>query len=205
MKLIEGRPAEVDLFMTTAEAEPHLGRAGLKPGDVDCILKRCGRTEWNRKELTPASWQDVGHGVYALTLEAKDFEGTDQLTLLVQGHPGLSPPVRPIVRRLEVVEAQKPGLPIPQTVLCGRVLSLDLKGKAKAVVTVRVAQLPLVIGGAAICNDPITTETNDEGYWELSVVTGAVINIQIPAIQFQKQLAVPPPPAPGIPVRLFSV
>jgi hypothetical protein len=205
MNLIEGRPAQVDLFMIAAEGESHQGLVGLHPADVDCLIKRCGRTEWKRKDLTPASWQDVGHGIYALTLDAHDFEGTDMLTLLVQGHPGFSPPIRPVVRRLDVVEARQPGLPIPQTVLCGRVLSLDQKGKAKAAIIARVAQLPLTIGGAAICNDPITTETNEEGYFELSVVTGAIINVQIPALNYQKQFAVPPPPAAGVPVRLFSV
>lgn len=204
MNLVDGRPAHIDVLMKT-DAESPKGRAGLKPGDVDCLLMRCGWTEWTRKELTPASWRDVGHGVYALTLEAKEFEGTDTLTLLLQGHPGVSPPVRPVLRRFDVVEAHKPGIPIPETILVGRVLSLDQKGKAKAAVTARVAQLPLVIGGAAICNDPITTETNEEGFFELRCVTGAVINVQIPALQFQKQFAVPPPPAPGVPVRLFSV
>lgn len=205
MTITEGRVAELQIVMTSQD-EPCHGRPGLAPGDVDCLVLRQGHTTWARKELTSATWRDHSHGVYTLTLEPKEFDGSASVTVLLQGHPGLAPPILSVLEKHEVVEARKSGIqPIPETILCGRVLTLAQTGKAKAAVVARVVQLPLVIGGAAITNDPVSTETNDDGDFELRLITGAVVNVQIQAINFQKQFAVPPPPAPGVPVRLFSI
>jgi hypothetical protein len=205
MRLIEGKTARIDLLVRAADAQ-RTPRTGLGPADVGCYLKRPGASTWTPKELTPANWQEAGHGLYVLTLDPAEFDATGDLAIFVEGRPDLQPGIVPILEAFDVVEGRPIGMPpIPQTTLCGRVLSLDQKGKPKAVVFARVAQLPLIIGGAAVCNDPLTVETNEDGYFELTVITGAVVQVQITAINYQRQFVVPPPPAPGVPVRLFSL
>jgi hypothetical protein len=209
MKLIHGRPNSVDLLIRSDDhrASPaNPPRTGLRPDDVVCRLKRSGTLAWSHKELTPASWQDAGHGIYVLSLTAEDIGDAQALTVLITGSHELKQPIVPMQQMFEVVEPEWLGpTPIPETILCGRILTLDEKGKPKAQVIARVAQFPLLVGAAAITNDAITVETNDDGFFELKVVTGAIVHIQIPAIQYQKQIVVPPAPAPGIPVRLFSL
>jgi hypothetical protein len=181
-------------------------RTGLGAQDVVCRLKREGVPAWADKELTPASWRDCGHGVYQLALAPDEFENTDRLTILVEGSAELRPAILPELVPLSVVDAPPRGIPtVPQTILCGHVITLDMKGKHRAVVTARVAQLPHLVGGAAISNDPINAETDEQGYFQVTVPTGAIVAVAIPAINYQRQVVVPPAPASGIPVRLFTL
>lgn len=197
VQLIEGRHASVDILV---------GRAGLTSTDVACHIKRAGATAWRPKELTPASWRDAGHGVYVLSLDPSDVDEVGLLVVLIAAAETKTP-FPPTLRWFEVIEARYAGgtPAIPKTTIVGHVVTLDERGKAKAQVTARVAQFPLVLGGAGICNDVVTVETNDDGFFSLTIVTGALVNIQIPAINFSRQFVVPPPVAPGIPVRLFSL
>jgi hypothetical protein len=209
MRLTHGRQNALDLLIRTEDYNgnpPDPPRHGLRPHDVVCHVKRSGSLAWVRKDLTPANWQDSGYGVYVLTLEADDIADASTVTLLVGGAPGLKPPILPFQETFEVEQKPQRGTtPIPETILIGRLVTLAEQGKPKAQVTARVAQFPLVVGGVAITNDPIMVETDDEGAFELHVVTGALIQVNIPAVQYQRQFIVPPPPAPGIPVRLFSL
>lgn len=207
-RLVEGRHAEIDVILRTAgERSGQIApRVGVRAEDVSCRCKRRGIPAWNDKALTPASWRDCGHGVYTLDLAPEEFHAADQLTVLIEGSAELRPPIEPELLTFEVVTAPPSGVPaIPQTILCGHVLTLNLTGKQKAQVTATVAQVPLVLGGAGIARDLVTVETDADGYFELTLVTGALVTVQIAAINYQRQLVVPPPPAPGIPVRLFSL
>lgn len=198
LQLIEGRRASVDILV---------GRSGLTTDEVLCHLKRAGATAWRPKELTPANWQEAGHGVYVLSLDPGDVDEVGGLVVLITPAPDVKSPVTSTLHHFEVVESRYAGtIPaIPKTTICGHVVTLDEKGRAKAQVTARVAQFPLVLGGAGICNDIVTVETNDDGFFSLTIVTGAIVNVQIPCINYSRQFVVPPPPAPGIPVRLFTL
>lgn len=196
--LIEGRHASVDVLVD---------RSGLSMDDVVCHVKRAGATAWRQKELTPSNWQDAGHGVYVLSLDPADVEGVGGIVVLISAAPDAKPSIPPSLHAFEVVETRHAaGTPaIPKTTICGYLVTLDEHGKAKAQVTARVASFPLVVGGAGISNDVVTAETNAEGYFELELVTGASVTIQIPSINYTRNIIVPPPPAPGLPVRLFTL
>lgn len=203
-RLIEGRRAEVDVILRSADGA--IPRPGVRCDDVACRYKRRGAPAWKEKLLTPATWRDCGHGVYTLDLAPDEFDGADQLVVFLHGTSELERPFAAELLTFEVAPPHSTGAPaIPQTTLCGHVLTLALQGKQKAQVTARVAQVPLVLGGAGVSNDVVSAETDESGYFELVLVTGALVNVQVPAINYQRQFVVPPPPAPGIPVRLFSL
>jgi hypothetical protein len=199
IQLVEGRHACVDL---------PVGYTGLTSENVVCRLKRAGAPGWRHKELTPANWQDAGHGLYVLSLEPSDVDATGLLCVVIE----VSAEARkigfaPSLHHFEVVEPRpsQSRPEIPHTTLCGYIVTLDQKGRAKAQVTARVTQFPLILGTAGIANDAVTVETDETGYFELSVATGAAITIQIPALNYTRNIIVPPPPVPGFPVRLFSL
>lgn len=207
-RLVEGRHAEVDVILRTpGERSGHtVPSLGVRAEDITCRCKRRGVPAWQDKMLTPANWRDCGHGVYTLELAPDEFRDADQLVVLLEGNGEVRPSIVPELLTFEVVTTPLSGVPaIPQTILCGHVLTLGLAGKQKAQVTATVAQVPLVLGGAGISRDVVTVESDETGYFELILVTGALVTVQVPAINYQRQLVVPPPPAPGIPVRLFSL
>lgn len=207
MHLIEGRRTGVDLIVRTGdEAGAGSPRVGLRPEDVVCSLKRAGAVSWTEKKLTPANWQDAGHGVYVLTIDPEEFEATGPLVVLVEGAVALKPSISPVLKMFDVLQARlrDASAAAVRTQLVGYVATGALKGKPKAQVIIRPAVLPLVIGGVVVTNEAMTIETDDDGRFEFDWIAGATINVQIPFANYQRQFVVPPPPAPGMPVVLFS-
>lgn len=207
-RLIEGRHSNVDLVLRTedGDASHHPLRAGLGYDMIVCRLKRGGVPSWQHKELCPASWRDCGHGVYTLSLAPEEFASAEHLLVLLDGTAELRPRIVPELLTLAVEPPRPSGaLAIPRTILCGHVVTLAQVGKPKAVVSAKVAQFPLVLGSAGFCSDVVTTECDEDGYFELPIVTGAFVNVTVPAINYTRQFVVPPPPAPGVPVRLFTL
>ncbi len=198
IQLVEGRHACVDLLV---------GRAELASGDVICRLKRGGAIGWRQKDLTPANWQDAGHGLYVLSLEPGDVDSVGHFAVLVEPAATAKHAFAPSLHEFEVIEPRvserRPE--IPYTTLCGYIVALDGKGRAKAQVTARISQFPLVLGGAGIANEVVSAEANETGYFEIPLPTGAPVTVQIQALNYTRNIIVPAPVTPGIPVRLFSL
>ncbi len=207
MHLVEGRRATINVLVRGDDVPgaPGSSRSGLRPDDLVCSLKHASAVAWTEKRLTPANWQDAGHGVYVLTIEADEFDGTGPLVVLVESAPELKPAIVPVLQTFDVMRKHDAALSAVQTKLVGEVATLALRGKPKAQVIIRLAVLPLVIGGVALTNEAVTLETDEEGRFEFDAVAGSTINVQIPLANYQRQFVVPPPPAPGLPVKLFSI
>jgi hypothetical protein len=181
--------------------------ADLKPTDVACQVKAAHSATWQEKKLDGVTWQHAGHGVYALTLEPGEVPACDEVVVLVEGRAGLRAAFEPILRTLRIVPRCPRLVPgeLPVTKVCGRLIALDGKPRVKTPVTFRVHQPPLLSSGIAVTGDVTTIETDDKGYFETDIVTGACVAVQIQAINYNRVVVIPPPPAPGIPIRLFSI
>jgi len=195
MQLIEGRHASVDVV---------LGVEALRSEQAVCRIKRAGAASWREKELTPANWQDAGFGVYLLSLEPAEVERPGIAVMVSPAGDGDSPRA---LHAFEVVAAvpRVEATSIPRTILCGHILTLDQRGKPKMAVIVRPGQQGLVVGGVGISTEQVSVETDENGYFEFTTVSGALVHVQVPGIGYAKQFIVPPPPAPGVTVRLFSL
>ena len=203
-EIVEGQPARLDLlFRTCATA----ARASLPASDVVCRLKGSGTSSWREKKLDAVSWQDGEHGVYILTLDPGDLPDGDRVTLLVEGRPDVRPTIDPILRTFKVVPPRPRFVAgdLPRTSVVGRIMTLDCKPRVKAQLTFRIPQGPLAIGGIAVTGEQITAETDADGWFEVDLVTGASVAVQIQSINWNRIVVVPPAPAIGVPVKLFSI
>ncbi len=209
MQLLQGRPATLDLVLRTDElARLCPPRPGLGPADLRCQLKRAGAASWTARPLDALSFRDAGNGAYLLALDALETDTLGRLLVLITGQPGLAPPVLPLLLEAEVVldrhfRGARPDL--PRTVLVGQLCGLDNRPLARATVSATLLQAPLLLAGVAVAGDAILASSDDEGFFELPVLTGATVDLAIPAVRYRRTLVVPPPPAPGSPVRLFSI
>lgn len=207
-ELVEGRRTQVDVLLHTATAGSHVPapRPGLGPGDVICRLKHDGAASWRDKALDPVTWQDADHGVYVLTIEPDDLAAGNTLTVLIAGRPGVEPPIAPLLRTFRIVPPppRKLGTDLPRTTVCGRILTSDHRPKPKLLVTFRLTT-PTSIGGIAITPEPVSVETDQDGYFQVDLITGLNVTVQIQALNYNRAIVIPPPAAPGLPVRLFSL
>jgi hypothetical protein len=205
--LVEGQRTQVDVLLETETAAGRRPRLGLAPTDIVCRLKEHGSATWHEKKLDNLSWRDSEHGVHTLTIEPGDCDTADGLSVLLTGRAGLDPPIVPLLRTFRIAPPRPrfTATDLPCTTVCGRIMTLDHRPRVKAQLNFRVQQPPLAIGGIAVTGEQITVETDEKGYFEVDLVTGANVAVQIQAITYNRIIVVPPPPAPGIPVRLFSI
>jgi hypothetical protein len=209
MQLIQGRSAVLDLVLRTDDpARLFPPRAGLGAADVICQLKRAGATAWASRPLDPASLREVGQGAYLLSLDASELDTLGTLLVLVTGQPSMVPGILPSLTSAEVVAARqfraaRPDL--PATVLIGQIAGLDGRPIARATLTATLLQAPLVLEGIAVAGDAVIGASDDDGFFELPLLSGATVDVEIPALRYRRTLVVPTPPAPGAPVRLFSI
>jgi hypothetical protein len=204
--LLHDRPGLLDVVVRTApEGAP---RPGLQPGDVVCQLKRAGATRWASKRLLAQSWRDAGQGAYVLALDPGDTDTPGALFVLLEGAPHLVPLILPRLCECEVVpapQAHAARTDLERTTLVGQIVGLDDRPVGRAAVTARLLQVPLVLAGVAVASDPILTQSDDDGFFALSLLAGATVDLEIPVLRFRRTMVVPQAPAPGVPVRLFAI
>ena len=209
MQLLQGRPTTLELVLRTDDqARLCPPRPGLVPADLRCQLKRAGAPSWTARSLDALSFRDAGNGAYLLVLQALETDTLGRLLVIVEGLPGLAPPILPLLLEAEVVlDRQFRGVrsDLPRTVLVGQLCGLDNRPLARATVSATLLQAPLLLEGVAVAGDAVLASSDDDGFFELPVLAGATVDLAIPAVRYRRTLVVPPPPAPGSPVRLFSI
>ena len=209
IQLLQGRPAVLDLVLRSDDAA-HLypPRAGLSADEVRCEIKRPGATAWVEVLLDPSVFRDAGNGAYLLGLDASALDVPGSLLVLVTGRPGVLPPVLPSLLEAEVVVPRDFHAPRPhleRTLVVGQLVGLHSRPLAGATVAATLLQPPLLLGGVAVAGDAVLAASDEDGCFELPLLTGATVDVQIAAARYRRTLVVPPPPAPGAPVRLFAI
>ncbi len=209
VQLAQGRAGLIDLVVRTDDsAHLYPPRPGLRAEDVVCQLKGPGEPAWRPLPLAPSAWRDAGLGAYVLELASADLDTPGTLLVHLAGAPALVPPVLPLLESIEVVVARqfraaRPDL--PETVLVGQLVDLDGQPIARATVVAMLLEIPLLLSGVAVAGQGVHVASDDDGFFELSLLTGATVDLQIPAARYRRTLVIPAPPAPGAPVRLFSI
>ncbi len=196
MDLLEAQRVQVDILVRREAGGQMLGA-----DDLTCLIRRPREGNWRKKELSPASWLALGHDVYSLRLDPEDIPEPGAMSVLVE-----SKGLPPVLTSFRVVSRLQPSsTEVMLTTLVGRVTGLDGKPKAKAAVTAKLAAASVSVGGAAISQEVISVESDDEGAFSLRLVTGTQVVVTIQAVAWTKQFVVPPPHAAGMPVRIFSL
>jgi hypothetical protein len=200
MRLFESRRA--DLRILVGGPEP---RIGLKPDHVRVELLPAGAVAWREKALTPSSFRDLGRGVYALAFDPDEVGGPGVLAFVVSGRDGLDPPLAPMLHSYEVAPATSAADRITiRTTLTGRVVTIDDKPIPQSKVIVRPIQ-PFTICGTFVSIQAVNIDCDADGRFEFDALAGATLNVQIPVVGVNKNIVVPPPPAPGLPIALSSL
>lgn len=205
LTLPQGRPATLDVVLHAQGGAP---RTGVAPEDLVCQLKQPGSLVWAAKELDASTWREAGHGAYLLGLNPAEVDQPGVLTIRLAGRTGLLPALHDLLFQVAVAPVRELALPppeLPRTVLIGQVVGVDGKPIPRAAVSATLVQVPLLLRGTAVAGDGITVHGDQHGSFELALLTGATVDLHIPLVRFRRTLVVPAPPAPGAPVRLFSI
>lgn len=175
---------------------------GLDNTDVTADLRKEGGS-FAAMTLTGSNFVETGSGFYTLSLAATDtdvlgtlyvrIDGAAIKLVLTSAFVAASAPINP-------TQAQS----IPVTALFGYVNLPDGAPMAGATVSARILSTPSIqyTGDEAVLfgTGLVTVKTDSSGFFSISLVTGAEVDVFVPAADYRRTLTVP-----GTSQNLFSI
>lgn len=189
--VLQSTASSITIYLeTTAGA----AATGLTFSDVSCDLKKEGAGSFSAKTLSGANFTEVGGGTYALTFTTSDTDTLGNMYVRITGAT-----INTVLQSVFIAEATptvaSSALTIPTTNMFGYVVGSDGSPLAGAAVSARVLATPSVgtSGGEGYVSDTTlqTAKTDSDGYFVMSLVTGAQVDFFIPAANYRRTFTVP--------------
>lgn len=139
---------------------------------------------------TDGSLIDIGGGYYKLALLAADTSALGALYIRVDG-----PDINSIVDVANVgavTPVVPPTIPtIPTTVIFGTLLDPAGDPVENACVSAKILATPAIFDGVVISSSLTTVRTDASGYFTLTLITGAQVDVFIPSANYRRTITVP--------------
>lgn len=168
---------------------------GLTFSDVTADLKKTGESSFTAMTLSGSNFTEIGSGFYELDFAVGDTDTLGNMYVRISGAT--------IKLSLSVafVAATAPVNPTtinpPNTSeLFGFVYGPDAAPVAGASVSVKLLSPPQVLSssdpeGFGVTTNTLTTKTDAEGFFTITVTEGLTVDFAIPALSYRRTLVVP--------------
>lgn len=167
---------------------------GLTFSDVSVDLKKEGAGSFSAKVLDGTNFTEVGGGTYQLTFTTTDTDTLGNLYVRITGAT-ISTVLQTVFIAESTPTVASSSLTIPTTNIFGYITSTDGTPLAGASVSARTLAVPSVgtSGGEGYVSDQslITAKTDSDGYFVIALVTGATVDLFIPAAGYRRTFDVP--------------
>jgi hypothetical protein len=133
---------------------------------------------------------EVGNGVYTFLFSDTELDTVGQFTVVFIPSSGLQ-----VVREIDIIWAEvtgtvaAPSLPICR--LFGHVVDGAGVPINKAGVSVAPLALPETLSNSGVSKETIATETDENGYFQLSALQGSVVDVSVPEMNYRRTITVP--------------
>lgn len=139
---------------------------------------------------TDGTFINLGNGFYSLGLNATDTNTVGSLYLSLRG-PGLRPSLE-VVTIVASLPATPPVIDTPGTTLItGTVVSMGGNPSVNVSVSAKILSIPSIVAGVAVTTETVYTKTDSNGQFILQLLTGAQVDIIIPAVNYRRTITVP--------------
>lgn len=188
--LIQNQASSVILYLELSETG--LAATGLTFADMSAGIKKTGDAAFATFTLTAGNFTELDDGYYEVDLATGD---TDTLGNLYLRFTSATTKASLIVGNV-VAAASAPVVPapyvIPTTSIEGYVYGIDGTPEESVVVAARILTQPTILAtGVALLPDVLTALTDSSGYFVIELLTGAQVEIQIPALNYRRTFVVP--------------
>lgn len=137
---------------------------------------------------------DLGSGWYQVNLSASDTSVTGQLLLRIAG-PSIKTSITSCYVSAAVPAPTVTTLTVPTTVIYGYLYNTDGTPVVNAAINAKCLAAPAIMHpgqeGLAVNSDLITTKSDSTGYFTLSLLTGAQVEVFIPVSNYRRVISVP--------------
>lgn len=189
--LLQNTSSSITVYL---ESSPGTPVTGLTFSDVLVDLKKEGESSFSAKVLDGLNFVEIGGGTYDIVLSASETDtlgnmyarvtGATVLTALVSVYVAATVPVNPTS-----------SLSVGTTALFGYIVGLNGQPVSGAAVSARVLSTPSIgYAGAeeyVMTTSLVTTKSGTDGFFSLSLVTGADVDVYISATNYRRTLKVP--------------
>lgn len=140
------------------------------------------------------TWTDVGLGFYNLTLSTDDTDTLGTLYLRLSG-PSVRPQVEQYTVATAVSSSPTPTVSVTTTSIFGYLLKADGTAYEGASVAARVLSSPTILHpgteGLLLEQSLVTTSTDSDGFFTISLIAGSTVEVFIPAGNYKRTIVVP--------------
>ena len=137
-------------------------------------------------------------GYYSVLFDPHELDTLDQFLYTLTSYAG--PPAPGVViddfeRTIDVIRATSVAsetAPIPDTcVIKDHILDLSGLPLQNIGVSARLLALPSIISGVSVYDEIVSTKTDSNGFFQLTLIQGATVDIVIPATGYRRTIVVP--------------
>lgn len=189
--LLQNATASLTVYLSEAGASTPA--TGLTFSDVTCEIRKDGGS-FVVKPLTALNFVEINNGFYSLELTAADTDTLGQFAARITG-ASITPSLLSGVVIDVTAVVPSTTTPPATTTLFGYVFGPDAAPVRNAPVTARVLSQPTVLhpglDGIGIATATVSTKTDANGYFELSLVAGLAVDFIISAVNYRRTLVVP--------------
>lgn len=188
--LLQDNTGSVSFFLEDSDGDPV---TGLTDADVTADLKKSGGS-FASFALSGGNFTEIGLGFYEIDLAAADTDTLGNLYLRLSGPLFKSTLVSAFVAESVPVNPTTP-ISIPKTDLFGYVYQSNGEPASNVSVSARVLVQPTLLNpsgeAVAIKTELVTVKTDSDGYFIISLLTGADVDVFIPSVNYRRTLQVP--------------
>lgn len=188
--LLQDTAGSVTVYLELTAGGP---ATGLTFSDVLVDLKKEGDLSFSSKALTGSDFTEVGGGTYSISLTALETDTLGNMYIRVSGATINTALVSAYVAATAPVNPTAP-LSINTTALFGYIVDLQGSAVGGASVSARVLATP-ALGSSTedyVQSDTLVTVKSDaDGFFTITLITGAQVDIYIPSAGYRRTLQVP--------------
>jgi hypothetical protein len=173
-----------------------LGATGLTFADVTCDIKKSGDSSFSTFTLSALNFTELDEGYYEVDLATTDTDDLGNLYLRFSTSTTKPSLVVANVVAAPVAPSAPAPVVIPTTAIEGYIYNLDGTARESITIAARILSQPTIVPtGVALMPDVTVTATDEDGYFVLDLLTGAQVEVQIPALNYRRTITVPASPA----------
>jgi len=160
------------------------------------LTSALGASVASGKTIELVRWGQVSgppNGYYSILFNPSDLDTLDQFTYTVTDAAGTDfdffERVVDIVPATTAATESKPA--VSTCIIKDHILDLSGNAVVNVPVSARLLALPTLVSGVAVEDKVITAKTDANGFFQLTLIQGATVDVVIPAVGYRRTLVVP--------------
>lgn len=158
--------------------------------DLVCNTKKAGHNSFSSKVLNLENWINLGNGYYTIRFSAADMSkvGSFVYTLAGSEFDNFAYDEFSILAAADTTVADK-------CIVTGKFINLAGNMASQIKVSARAVDFPAKTGNRIVAADTICTTLSSDGSFQLSLLRGATVIIEVPRAGIRHQIVIPDTPS----------